>query len=337
MPHYVDDNSLIGPDRQVVDEQALRLADFLETLGIQFKRLKSRAAASRQLVLGFWWDSVKRTRQLEPTKVSAYLDNLRICRNAKYLTLHDMQVLSGRMQRAALTMPPKAIVYLANLLRLTRGLTLPWHRRRVTASVKRDLDMLITVLESNHGRGYFCYDHFERAPPIYTDAAKERRHTGGGYFSECGLYNSWKFGSRAARQPIDYLEGAAVLTAIQELGPTLRQKVVPIYIDNTAFQRSFLKGHSKADRLNVILRQLFVLAVQHECIFEPHWISTYDNVAADALSRGDYDKFSNYIRQHYAGNISVERFTPRLSRSNGSNHGCKTATIEQKHHLNGSQ
>ena len=146
MPHYVDDNSLIGPDRNLVDAQAEALAEFLERLGISFKRLKSRKAATLQLVLGFWWDSVARTRTLESHKLTLYLQHLREARNARYLTLHEMQVLSGRMQRAALTMPPKALVYLANLLSLTRGLTLPWHRRRVTAEVRRDLDMLISVL-----------------------------------------------------------------------------------------------------------------------------------------------------------------------------------------------
>ncbi len=310
MPHYVDDNSLIGPEASLVDAQAEALADFIETLGISFKRLKSRRAATLQLVLGFWWDSNARTRTLERSKLDIYLDHLREARDAKYLTLHDMQVLSGRMLRAALTMPPQAIVYLANLLSLTRGLKLPWHRRRVNAEVRRDLDMLISVLESNHGRGYFRYDHFGRAPAIYTDSAKETKHTGGGYFSECGTYNYWKFGSRVARQHIDALEGLSVLRAIHELGPKLRHKVVPIYIDNTAFERSLHKGRSKAPRLNVILRELFVLATRYECIFETHWIATNDNVAADALSRGDLSRFEEHIRQQYAGSVNLARFTP---------------------------
>ena len=312
MPHFVDDNSLIGPDRAYVDAQAERLADFLENLGISFKRLKSRKAATLQLVLGFWWDSVARTRTLEAHKLTLYLQHLREARNASYLTLHEMQVLSGRMQRAALTMPPRALVYLANLLSLTRGLSLPWHRRRVTAEVRKDLDMLISVLESNHGQGYFCYKHFGRAPAIFTDAAKDPRHAGGGYFSECGTYNLWKFGSRVKRDHIDSLEGRAVLRAVEELGPTLRHKVVPIYIDNTAFERSLHKGRSKAPRLNVILRQLFLLATRYECVFETHWISTHDNIAADALSRGDLERFTSYVGEHYPGGIHLARFASGL-------------------------
>ena len=305
MPHYVDDNSIIGPDPAVVDRVATAVGAFFEQLGIPFKALKSRVAATTQLVLGFWWDSVARTRTLEKEKLALYLAQLRQAREARYLTLHDLQVLSGRMQRAALTMPPRAVVYLSNVLQAMRGLSLPWHRRRVTAELRRDLDLLIGVLESSHGRGYFCYEHFERAPALYTDAAKERRHVGGGYFSECGAYNYWKYGSRVGRKHIDALEGLAILRAAEELGPTWPGKVVPIFCDNSAFERSLYKGRSKAPRLNVILRRLFALSVEYDCVFEPHWISTHDNIAADALSRGDLPRFREFVAEAFT------RCTPR--------------------------
>ena len=304
MPHYVDDNSLIGPDQMEVDRVAQELGKFFESLGIQFKKLKSRPAALRQLVLGFWWDSPSRTRTLEEEKLGVYLQHLRTALCARTLTLHDLQVLSGRMQRAALTMPPRAIVYLGNVLRMMQGLKLPWHRRRVTAEVRRDLHMLISVLETNHGRGYFSYDQFGRAPALYTDAAKETRHTGGGYFDAAGHYDLWKFGSRVGRKHIDALEGLAILRAAERLGPTWKHKVVPVFCDNSAFERSLYKGRSKAPRLNIILRQLFLLSVKYDCVFEPHWISTHDNIGADALSRGDFQKFEAFFSEHFGGSLS---------------------------------
>ena len=188
-------------------------------------------------------------------------------------------------------MPPKAIVYLASVFKLMKGLKLPWHRRRINAALKRDLKMLATVLKSNHGRGYFCHAHFDRAPAVWTDASKERGNTGGGYISGCGAYDHWIFGSSEARQPIHYLEGAAVLRAARDLGPTWKNKVVPIYIDNSSFQLSLVKGWSKSDLLVELLRELFLLSVKYEFIFEPHWISTHDNIAADALSRGQQRRF----------------------------------------------
>ena len=138
---------------------------------------------------------------------------------------------------------------------------------------------------------YFAYDQFSRAPDLYTDAAKERRHTGGGYFSTCGAFVYWKFGASTSRQPIDYLEGFAVLQAAEDIGHTWKNKIVPVWIDNSAFERSLYKGRSKAPRLNILLRKLFLLSVKFSCVFEPHWLASKDNGAADALSRGDHGRF----------------------------------------------
>ena len=60
---------------------------------------------------------------------------------------------------------------------------------------------------------------------------------------------------------------------------------VPLYIDNSAFQLSGVKGWSKADRLNDLLKQVFRYSVEFGCIFIFFWISTHENVLADALSR----------------------------------------------------
>ena len=308
MPHFVDDNSLIGPDPSSINKEAEDLGVWLKSyVGISFKDLKSRVAATRQLVLGFWWDSIERTRTLESEKLQLYLDHLRVAQKSTHLSLHDMQVLSGRMQRAALTMPPRAIVYLSSIFQLMRGLTMPWHKRRVNAVLRKDLGMLITVLEENKGRGYFCFDHFSVAPTVYTDAAKERRHVGGGFFSECGRYDFWKYGSASGRNSINYLEGDAVVRAAKSLGHLWKNKIVPLRIDNSAFQLSLKRGISKSPKLCELLRQLFVLSVKYECVFQPTWISTHDNIAADALSRGDLDRFFQFTREQHGGSIDLRR------------------------------
>ena len=51
MPHYVDDNTLIGASAEEVDREGERLSDYVDSLGVPFKRLKTRKAALRQLVL----------------------------------------------------------------------------------------------------------------------------------------------------------------------------------------------------------------------------------------------------------------------------------------------
>ena len=101
--------------------------------------------------------------------------------------------------------------------------------------------------------------------------------------------------------PIDYLEGDAVVVAAQDLGAGWYRCIVPMYIDNTAFQRSAVKGWSKADRLHRLLRVLFALSLKYECVFEFHWLSTHVNVHADLLSREDGE--AEFLTRVYADGI----------------------------------
>ena len=85
---------------------------------------------------------------------------------------------------------------------------------------------------------------------------------------------------------IDFLEGDTVVEAVRALAPRWRGCVVEFWIDNSAFQKSGAKGRSRAQRLNDLLRELFVLMVQYGFVIAWMWISTHDNINADHLSRG---------------------------------------------------
>ena len=314
MPHYVDDNSIIGESDAVVDAQGELLSDYLEfELGIKFKRLKSRKGRRRQLVLGFWWDSDARTRTLEDHKLEAYLENLTEASSLRNVSLSYLRVLAGRLQRALMTMPPSAACLLTSIFSLMKGLKLPWHRRRLTAEARKDIQAVAKILESNHGRGYFCYDHMPYAPDIYSDASKDRRFAGGGFVTTDGLYDHWEYGSSKKRQAIAYLEADAVLQAVTAMGERLRGKKQRLFIDNTSVAFAIKKGRSSS-ALNGVMRQLYLLAATYDCVFEPHWISTHDNVWADHLSRARVGDFNIEWKRAGSG-LSLTRCTDRCTPS----------------------
>ena len=118
---------------------------------------------------------------------------------------------------------------------LARGFRFDATRFGALPGVCADFKVVADLLETNSGGGLFAFDHMQRAPAVYTDASKESRYAGGGYVSMCGRYRWWTYGSAAARQPIDFLEGDAVLLAAIDLGPMWAGKIVPLYIDNRSF------------------------------------------------------------------------------------------------------
>ena len=139
---------------------------------------------------------------------------------------------------------------------------MPWQRRRTTRRARRDFKLVHMLLSMNLGRGFYSYANFKYAPPVYTDASKQARYSGGGRVSACGAYDYFKYGSRAARQCIDFLEGDTVVVAVQRLAHKWRGCVVEFFIDNQSFQKSGAKGRSRAHRLNDLLRELFALMLQ---------------------------------------------------------------------------
>ena len=112
-----------------------------------------------------------------------------------------------------------------------------------------------------------------------------------------GMYDHFKYGSSASKKPIDYIEGDTVLRACNDLFGRWYKRLVPLGIDNMAFERSAEKGRSAARRLNDLLRGLFVLQVKGTFILQPYWLSSAANYLADALSRGKVEEFLAAIHQ----------------------------------------
>ena len=153
----------------------------------------------------------------------------------------------------------------------------------------------------NHGQGYFDTTHLPWFPAIWTDAMKDFRVAGWGWCCENGCFDFGEYGRKDSRRMIDDLEGDAVLRAIRSMGPALENHRVIIYIDNSAFQLSLKKGWSKAARMTEIIKQLHELSVTYNCIFVPIWISTHDNIGADALSRSDLTRFLEWASNKLNG------------------------------------
>ena len=133
---------------------------------------------------------------------------------------------------------------------------------------------------------------------IWTDAMKIYDVAGWGWCCENGMYDYGSYDRMHRKKRIDELEGDAVVRAVTSLGEQLRGHRVPLYIDNSAFQLSMRKGWSKAERLTEIIKKLTELSLKHDCYFVPIWISTHDNIGADALSRLDLDRFHEWAKDN---------------------------------------
>ena len=253
--------------------------------------MKDRKAAQCQLALGFWWDSRTLTRCLVQEKVDSYMFAFGEVLTCKTMSLLEMQQTAGKMQRAVMTFPKGAACLIVSMFAPMCGLRLPWQRRRTTRTVRRDVATVMDLLRLNMGKGYYSFADFELGAAVATDASRSRGYTGGGFVSMCGRYDFWVYGSRAARQGIDYLEGDVVVVTVRRLAHLWHGKRIPIFVDNMVFEKSGEAGRARVERLNVLLKELFMLQIVYSFVFEWFWIDTRSNLLADHLSRGRETEF----------------------------------------------
>lgn len=285
MAVHVDDVGMVGCFAKSTSREMTALQVWTkEVLGIAFKAMKDRWAAHVQYMIGFWWDSFSGTRTLDEAKLLVYMNNLLEFSSRRVLSLHERQVMAGRMQRAVMTMAPGASCLLANTYLLMSHLKFGWAKRRTTKAERDDYRFFFDVLDMNMGTGYYRFDSFKEAPEIRSDASGGRT-AGGGFVSRCGMFDHWTYGAKASKRPIDFLEGDTTVEAITRMGNAWRGCWVPFGVDNQAFQGAANRAYSKAARLNMLLKEIFVLQIQFNCLIRYFWLGTKENFLADHLSR----------------------------------------------------
>ena len=297
MSVYVDDLCATGPKATEVTRRVVKFQSWAqEVCGVTFKQIKDKVGSQVQLFVGFWWDSFEGTRTLEERKLLQYLDLLLALSQRRSLTLLERQRVAGVMQRAVMTMPPGASCLLANIFLLMVGLSVAWHRRRTTLQERRDYRYFHDVLNSNMGRGYYTTDRFQPGPTVYSDASRSAHYSGGGWCSSWGPFDWWRYGTAASKKPIDFLEGDTMICSVESQGRMWAKKLVSYKMDNQSFQRSAVKSRSRAERLNLLLKRLFMLQIVHDCLIMFEWVASADNEMADLLSReGGIERFPEAV------------------------------------------
>ena len=291
MPVYVDDSGIIGACMQAADREALELQTYGKTVGLFFKALKDKLAAPVQRMLGLFWDSFQRTVSLPDEKLVEYIELFLSLAVRRTLTLGERQSSAGKGQRAVMTLPPGASCLLTETYALMSGLSVQWQRKRTSAEERSNYGFMAHFLSLNMGQGYYSHEDLEPGPDVYTDASKSKDYTGGGWWTTDFFADMFVYGSKAARKPIDFLEGDTVVAMVLLCGWAWRGKIVRVFVDNQAFERSGEKGRSRAKRLNDLLKRLFLLQLEGGFVLRFVWISTHDNYLADHLSRGRWHEF----------------------------------------------
>jgi hypothetical protein len=147
------------------------------------------------------------------------------------------------------------------------------------------------LLELNLGRGHYSYDLFDTAPTVWGDACKGSSYVGGGYFSSCGRYRFWHYGTSAKRKSIAFLEGDTFVFTCGDLMSEWRGCMVNFGEDNQSWLGAGNKGASGVEDFGQLCRVSFAQQVRGGFIVRMFWLPSEENVEADHLSRDREDAF----------------------------------------------
>jgi hypothetical protein len=283
------------------------LLDLLAELGFQANTKPGKTDPPSQLVkfLGVLIDSSNMQVRLCPAKLAGLQERLARC--SRSITKRELQSLAG-----LLTWASKVVyggrTFMRRILDATNSPGPPSTHIKLGAAARADVQWWRTYLPRFNGVAVILPAQATAPKEFQTDAES----TGaigaflwGGYV---GLTHEQQLacfpGAYVPPQGlhISVYETFAVLAAARVFPDALRNTYVCVRSDNTqtvAAIRKLTCGASKVNKEHImrILRELFGLSVSLNFRITATHIPGYQNVMADALSRGQYDRFTTLLHK----------------------------------------
>ena len=240
--------------------------------------------------LGVTVDSIRREARLGEDRVEQGMKMLNEWKGRRVVLRKGLERLLGWLNWAAMCCAP-ARIFLRRLYdELARG-----HGRwiKLRRGAQADLAWFRRFWRRANGLAFFSDSEWADADDqaLYTDASTSTGYGavfGGEYFA-----GTWPVD--VSDMDINVLEMLVFLLVAWVWGPKLTHRRTVLHADNTSAVAALNKRTSKDPALMVILRRLWEEAAVHGFDFcgslRGEWTAGEENPLADALSRGDIDKF----------------------------------------------
>ena len=151
MAHYLDDFIFIGPPTSPICGKSLQTAlEVCAETGTPVAYHKVEGPSTCLIILGIEVDTVAMELRLPPEKLSRLKNLIREWRQRKACTLHDLQSLIGHLCHAAKVVRPGRR-FLREMFNLLSHGKKKWHRLRLTAGFRADLEWWHTFLSDWNG------------------------------------------------------------------------------------------------------------------------------------------------------------------------------------------
>ena len=290
--HYADDFLLLGYKGAGLGSCA-RLVQSLNTtcqkFGVPLATEKSVGPSPSLTYLGLVIDAANQQIAVPPEKITKISTQIEKVRGLAKVSLRELQSLIGSLSFICKAVGPGR-AFLRRLINLTCGITVPWHKIRITQGAKADLGMWLVFLRDYNGVSLIPDQMWvdERDLEFFTDASGSIGF--GGFFAGRWFQGHWpaNFGNSHS---ITFLEFFPVVVAVVLWAPLLSGKRIILRSDNEAVVAILNKQTSKCIHVMKLVRFMVLQCLKYNLLFSAKHIPGKLNNIADALSRFQESRF----------------------------------------------
>lgn len=305
----VDDFLVVEETEEACRATWQALLQLLDELGFTANMKPGKTDPPAQLVkfVGVLIGSVQMQVRLCQQKLADISSRLAAVKQKRSVRCRDLQSLAGLLTWAC------RVVYggrtfMRRLLDATSSAALPSHFIRLEAEARADLQWWAENLPAFNGRAVILAAQATTPAEFQTDAES----TGSvGIFMFGGYAGLTPAQQRAASQAgsnlppgglhISVYETFAVLMAVRLFPEAFRDRHLRVRSDNTqtvaAINKGTCRGRESKVHMMCILRELFAQSVRLNFRLTASHLPGFQNALANALSRGQYDRFALLLRQ----------------------------------------
>lgn len=276
---YLDDYLIIHPDKNTCQHILNALLALLRKLGFGINYSKVLPPTQRIEFLGIILDSMEMITELPATKITALRAHLENVNVKTKTTRRDLQSLAGKLSYATQCIYGGSF-FVRRLHDAIRPLKHPWHRTRITASIRKDIAWWLQFLEIFNGKMPMVENR--QLTPIFTDACLE---AAGGVFGDRFVYHPWNLWPETESLPINYKETLAIEIALNTWAKYFVNQKIIIHCDNMAAVAIVNKGSCRNPIVMSSLRRIYWLSAIHNFRFRAVYLEGSKNSYADAVSR----------------------------------------------------
>lgn len=293
--HYLDDFLLAGRagTQDCVDLMSIFRAICAE-LGVPLAEEKTLGPTTRLVYLGLEIDTLSMTVRIPSDKIEQLRFKLSRILLKRKVTLIDLQELTGLLNFCIRAIPAGR-AFVRRLYDACCGLSRPYHRRRVTEEMRKDIYTWLAFLEDFNGITSYRIANWlnDFDLELFTDSAGNASLGCGAVFGTHWVYLAWpdQWKGSDIFSDITFLELVPITMAFEVWGSSLSGQRVIIHTDNVALVSILNSKTSKSKRVMFLLRRLVLQGLLLNIQFKAEHISGIHNIKADSLSRQQWKRF----------------------------------------------